>query len=284
MLSFVSAVFVVEDEPYTVAEVETLSQALTTHFSDVEIVIVANAVADDVAFARFPDGTGEHFSRVDAHAERQLDALRRRTSPDLGIDLAHRTLHGEPRSNGPLRIILMGDGRPEDRHDVVTDELVDVSSAIGHLAAQALERPFHEGLGDLGVELLGDRGIAGEIGEQNGCQPPLLGQLPLDLRRWLRLVGSPGEGRPALTAEARARYSGRPTVGAGDRLISAAADAESRRSRIVGSTLDALQRAHPVSLADGMPSGYARSPTRTGRSRPTPRGRYESPAASKAPE
>ena len=62
-----------------------------------------------------------HEARVDAHPHGELDAVVRRTSAARGLSLLDR----ERRTQGALGVIFVGDGRAEQRHDAVAQELVD---------------------------------------------------------------------------------------------------------------------------------------------------------------
>jgi len=60
--------------------------------------------------------------------------------------------------DGPARVILMGDGGAEQRHDAVTEKLVDRALVAVHLAQHQVEGAAHEPVDFLGVETLGQRG------------------------------------------------------------------------------------------------------------------------------
>ena len=207
-----------------------------------------DGVADHRVLVSHP--AGEHLTGVDAHAQRQLDAARRCPAADLGIDLAHRRLHRKTGPDRPLRVVLVRDRGAEDGHHVVADVLVDVPPAIGHLPAQSPEGAIDQGLRILGIELLGDRRVSGQIREQHGRPASLLAQLRRrrdgrgDGRRLVaRYIGRTESG-PAPTAESGTRFAGPAATGAGDRLIGTAAHAESRLGRVLSTTFTALQSAH----------------------------------------
>ena len=111
---------------------------------------------------------GEYLARVDSDPEGEVDA------GDLLVDLVHGALHGDAGAHRALGVVLVSDGRAEDGHYVVADELVDGPAESCHLLAKPLEGTIHHRLESLGVHALGDRGVAGEIGEQNGRHAALL--------------------------------------------------------------------------------------------------------------
>ncbi len=124
-------------------------------------------VADHrVAVADLP---GQDLARVDSDPEREVD------TGDLLVDLVHRALHREAGAHRALGVVLVGDRRAEDGHDVVADELVDGAAEAGDLVAEAPERAIDHRLERLGVHPLGDGGVAGEVGEEHGRLAPLLG-------------------------------------------------------------------------------------------------------------
>ena len=67
----------------------------------------------------------------------------------------------------------MGDRRTEHGHDAVADMLVDVAAMLGDQAVGELEEGVEERVDLLGVELVGQRRVADEVGEQHAHLPPL---------------------------------------------------------------------------------------------------------------
>ena len=181
------------------------------------------------------DGARHHLAGVDADAQREADAVLLAALP---VALLHRLLHREPRADGALRIVLVGDRSPEDAHHVVADELVDRAAEALDLLAEAAQGPVDERLDRLGVHPLGGRRIAGQVGEQDGRLAALLG-------RGLGGVGAPaaaGEDAPATDERpiphsmqnfAPAGFSA-PQLGQPGRSSRAARDAESGPLGILG--------------------------------------------------
>src|SRR5262249_17065865 len=67
------------------------------------------------------DGPYDHLPRVYPYTDLEGDAL----GPlDLHSILLYRGLHGQGSITGPHRMIFMGYGRPEQRHDPIAHDLV----------------------------------------------------------------------------------------------------------------------------------------------------------------
>jgi hypothetical protein len=62
----------------------------------------------------------------------------------------------------------MGEGRTEEGHDAVPGELVDGPLVPVDLVHEDLEARIHDLVDLLGVELLGEGGEVGDIGEKDG--------------------------------------------------------------------------------------------------------------------
>ena len=80
----------------------------------------------------------------------------------------------ERGANGPLGIVLVRGRRAEERHHRVADELLDRPAAPLELGAQPRVVRLEHGAHVLGVELLGPRGEADEVGEEDGHDLALL--------------------------------------------------------------------------------------------------------------
>ena len=96
------------------------------------------------------------------------------SAPRLGDEAGQRVLHPQGRPHGPLGVVLVGDGRAEQGDDGVAEQLVDASAEQLDVGDQALEARLDQALHALGVEVLGERGVADEVGEQHGDDAPLL--------------------------------------------------------------------------------------------------------------
>jgi len=67
----------------------------------------------------------------------------------------------------------VGDGRPEQGHDAVADVFVDAAAIALDDAVDEPEEPGQQGMDLLGVELVGELGVVGQVGEQHRHLSPL---------------------------------------------------------------------------------------------------------------
>ena len=111
---------------------------------------------------------------VDADAQLHLRAV---AALQVVVELRDGRLHGEGRADGALGIVLVRDRRPEDRHDGVADVLVDRPAIALDLARQRGEERGQDSTQVFGVELFPERGRAGQIGEQDRDETPVLAQV-----------------------------------------------------------------------------------------------------------
>jgi hypothetical protein len=126
----------------------------------------------DVAHRRVV-GAGEdphqHLAGVeaDAHLDRPVEA-------GLADDARERVLHPQRGPRRALGVVLVGDGRTEQGDDGVTEQLVDTAAERLDVGDEPFEARVDEALHALGVEVLGERGVADEVGEQHRDDAPLL--------------------------------------------------------------------------------------------------------------
>ncbi len=101
----------------------------------------------------------DRLARVDpdAHLERERRVLR--------VQLGHRLQDAKAGPDGTLRVVLVGDGRTEDGHDRVADELLHGPPVALDLLAEAREVRADAGADVLGVSLLRGGGEADEVAE-----------------------------------------------------------------------------------------------------------------------
>jgi hypothetical protein len=107
------------------------------------------------------------FARVDGDADVQVE---RRVSL---VQLDNCLAHGECGADGALRIVLVRDRSPEDRHDRVADEFLHRPPETLDLGAQAPVVGREHGAHVLRIELLRSSGEADEIGEEDRDDLPL---------------------------------------------------------------------------------------------------------------
>jgi hypothetical protein len=133
------------------------------------------------------DSPDYDLARVEADADGEQHAV-------LGANLACVRAGGvtkmEGRVAGPLRVILMGDGRAEERHAAVSGKLIDVALEALDGVAENAEEALHDLRPRLGVELFRELHRALHIGEEDGDL------LALALDRGFRLADLLGEERP----------------------------------------------------------------------------------------
>ena len=111
-----------------------------------------------------PDGAHHDQAGVDADAQAELDAVQ---PPHV---VAHRlqvTLDGQGGAERAVRVVLVGDGGAEERHDAVAQELVDGALEAVDRAQDDLEDPVHDAVDLLGVQALGHRREAGDVREHH---------------------------------------------------------------------------------------------------------------------
>ena len=191
------------------------------------------------------DRTDHDLSGVQPHANPDRDPVSAKRL--FGVAL-HRLLHAQSRVAGPNGVVLVGDGRPEQRHDPVAHHLVhgplvamnglhhaledrveELARLLGIAIGQQLHRPLEicEEHGDL-LALAFQGGLGGE---------DLLGQVPGGVRlrggRTNRGRGPGGHGLAALEAEAGAPGQFRTTGAARKREASSTPEAEPRVGRVV---------------------------------------------------
>ena len=81
--------------------------------------------------------------------------------------------HPQRRLQCPLRVVLLGGRRAEDRDDGVADELLHRPAAERDLGFHGVVELLQEISRVLGIEFVAERGGADEIGEQKRRQLPL---------------------------------------------------------------------------------------------------------------
>ena len=114
-------------------------------------------VAGDEALAAVGTGVERHERLTGVDGDPDLDAvLLDRPVPDC-----------ERRPKCSLGVVLASDRRAEDRDDGVADELLDRAAPLFELRAQSLVVGAENRVDVLGVELLGARGEADQIGEED---------------------------------------------------------------------------------------------------------------------
>jgi hypothetical protein len=125
-----------------------------------------HGVADDRVFQPRLHA-GHHHAGVEPDPQSE----RRPAAPFVVEHPAHRALHRQRRADRPFGVVLVGDRGPEDRHDPVAGQLVDVP-------AEGLDRPGqgrHHPVGDRAdpfrIKILSPGGEVGQVAEQDSDDP-----------------------------------------------------------------------------------------------------------------
>ncbi len=85
-----------------------------------------------------------------------------------------RLLHAQGGADRPVGVVLVGDGCAEEGDDGVAEDLVDATAECFDLGDERLEVGVDEAGHGLRIEVLGERGVADEVGEQHGDDAPFL--------------------------------------------------------------------------------------------------------------
>ena len=155
-------------------------------------------VAGDDAFAfRGPRAERDHrLAGVHRAAHCELEVR------VLVVELVDRVEDPQCRVHRALRIVLVRDRRTEHRHDRVADELLDRPAEPLDLLLHARVVRTQARADILGIGLLGRRGEADEVDEEDGDDLALFGCPTVALRRARRRTTSrsaPARGSPRRT-------------------------------------------------------------------------------------
>ena len=150
------------------------------------------------------EATRHHRPRVKADVERH-----RLAEPPLPLPAERRGAlqHVQRRPHRPLRVVLVGHRRAEHRHDRVAHELLHEAVIARDRLGQRVEERGLEGAHHLGVEPLGQRGEAGQIGEEDG---DLAAVGLAGWGRWGRVAGGRGDGGRGRGGRLRLAGGGQP--------------------------------------------------------------------------
>ncbi len=128
------------------------------------------------------DVADDHLTRIDPDPQLQRTV-------EIGL-ISHESsegfMHLHRGSDGTVGIVLVGDRRAEQGQDAVAHHLVDSAAERRDVGDQPLEARVDQALHPLGIEMLGQRCVADEIGEDHGDHSTLLGDGGPDLvtTRW----------------------------------------------------------------------------------------------------
>jgi hypothetical protein len=110
------------------------------------------------------DGPDHDFSRIEPDPHQHLHPVG--VADPLGI-AAHGGLHGQGGVAGAHRVILVGDRRPEKRHDAVPHSLVDGAFIAVHSVHHDVQRRVQELPGLFWIQPLDQLGGALEVGKEH---------------------------------------------------------------------------------------------------------------------
>ncbi|SOY46063.1 hypothetical protein CBM2589_B130014 [Cupriavidus taiwanensis] len=192
----------------------------------------------------FPNRAHHHFAGMNAYPDAQRQA---RCLWHPSIMTVYRILHPERGVERPQGVVLMRDGRTEQRQDAIAKRFCDVSLIV----VNRLHHHGHDGVDQsariLGIQVLDQGRRASDIREQSGNGLAFARRLPPGFHR--RLFGQDALGQMCRRIEHRCR----PKVLTGGNVGQqhAAIAAESRRSARLMATLRADSRkALPARLAE----------------------------------
>ena len=114
---------------------------------------------------------GHDLARVHADPRRKGDAL---VSFELLVEPAENLAHLGGRAGRAKGIVLVHTRDPEHRHDGVADELLDGSAVAFDRRLHLVEVAGHHPAERLGIELLAERGRAGDVAEDHRDRLALL--------------------------------------------------------------------------------------------------------------
>ena len=177
------------------------------------------------------DRPHHHLARVDPDPHREVDAL---AAPQLGRVGGELLLEVQRRVAGALGVVLVGDRRPEQRHDAVAGELVDGALEAVDALGEDREEAIHHLAPRLGIGALGEVHRAHHVGEENRDL------LALALEGAAGCADLLGEVRGGLGAGVGRAACGAAAFGFAQRV--AAGVAELRVGRVLGAAARARER------------------------------------------
>ena len=107
----------------------------------------------------------DDLSGIEAHANRKIQSARQPQLIGVGPERVAQVQRGEA---GALRVVLVGDGRAEQRHDAVAGVLVHRAFEAVHAVGEDGEEAIEDAVPFLRIHLLGQFHRALDVGEQDG--------------------------------------------------------------------------------------------------------------------
>ena len=183
---------------------------------------------------------GDHLARVDSDSQPDVGAV---AALDTVVEGNEALPHGQGGPNRPFRVVLVCVGDAEHGEHCVAGELLCRAPEPLDLGVDQLEELSLKLANVLRIHPLAERGRPGEVGEENGYDPPLLTVVA-------RLAGTASvipEGDTAVGAEGRAGRLLESAGGAGPLERCAALTAKTGARSVLGSAGSADQ-CHGASL------------------------------------
>jgi hypothetical protein len=137
------------------------------------------------------DGACHHLARVEAHPDLERQAER---ALQLVAEGEHARLHAQRRVAGAHRVVLVGERRPEERHDAVAHHLVDGALVAVHRLHHQLAHPVDDRPELLGIAVRDRFDEAVDVGEEHRHL------LALALQRLARVENALGQVRRRVDA------------------------------------------------------------------------------------
>ena len=128
-------------------------------------------ISSDQEIGRGQVAAGDYLAGGQAEPDRE---------PSEAVVGAHPVAERERSCHRALGVIAVRGRQAENGHHRIADELFESPAVVGHDGFRDLVVASEQGPDLLRVQLLAERRRAGDIGEENGDDPPLLGHSPAE--------------------------------------------------------------------------------------------------------
>lgn len=132
------------------------------------------------------DGADHHEAGIETDPHPEVHAA---LPPEPLAVVVEGALDLERRVHGALGVVLVGDGRAEERHEAVPEKLVRRTLEPVDGPQHQLEGAVHEVVHLLGIQFLRDGREPRHVGEKDRDLLPLALERPADFENFLRQVG-----------------------------------------------------------------------------------------------
>ena len=159
------------------------------------------------------NGAHHHLTGVAAYPDAHLQAM---CAPHRLRIVAQGCLHGQGGVTGAHGVVLMGNGRPEERHDAIAQHLVHHALEAVHGVHHVVQGRVQEPLRRFGVKALDQLSGIFDIGEQDGDLLALAFEVRTGLQDFLdQIRWGVGKWLPFLAAGRCRRWQGGWSQGCG---------------------------------------------------------------------